>query len=67
MDEFVTLIFAFVTLIFALGGAKIFGRRRRLSGAKRRLLKIVRPPKAARWREAPPFENCLAAEGGLVA
>ena len=45
----------------------LLGHPRRLCSARRRLLKIVGPPKAFQRREAPPFENGLAANGGVAA
>jgi len=44
----------------------LLGRRRRLIGAKRRLLKIVVLPKASQRREAPPFKNDCAAKGSSM-
>ena len=46
---------------------QLLGCKKRLSGAKRRLLKMIAPPKEAQWREVPPFENGLAANGGVAA
>ena len=44
---------------------KILGRRRRLGGSRRRLLKMFWPPKAVCQHGVPCFEKSLDAEGGL--